>query len=185
MNVSLYLAISLDGFIARENNDTSFTYPRSFDNFKRMASNTGNMVIGRRTFEFGVEAEHFPLKDVETVVVSSRESSALPKTGFKNVTFADSPSKALEILSKKGFSSVLVGGGSRLADSFLDSGLIDDIYFDIMPIILRNGIKPFENYQKQKNIKGKDYLQEIELTLIDIQKFSDNEFRVHYKVGSD
>lgn len=170
----IYLAISLDGFIARENDDVSFTYPRSFSNFKKMARAAGNYVVGRRTFELGSKAKHFPLRNALTVVMTSDPSKVNNKSPGRITVTDDTPSKVIATLKKRGFGTVLLGGGTKLVSSFLKQGLVDEIYFDVMPIVLGSGKKPFDSQEKY----------EARLRLIDIKKFSKNEFRVHYKVQS-
>lgn len=172
MKTIIYLAISLDGFIARQNDDVSFTYPRSFKNFKRMALQEGNLIIGRRTFELGVKGKNFPFDDVLTVVVTSDPKKIKNIWKDRVIVSSQSPKNIIQMMARKGFDNVLLGGGAMLVGSFLKQAVVDEIYIDIMPIILKNGKKPFDF---QGNM-------EVNLKLLDIKKFSKNEFRVHYKV---
>lgn len=55
--------------------------------------------------------------------------------------------------------------------SFLKERLIDEIYLDVEPIILSNGIKLFADAEF-----------ESKLELIEIKKISKDEVQLHYKV---
>lgn len=169
--IIMYLAISLDGFIARENDDVGFTYPRSFNNFKKMVASAGNCILGRRTFELGKSGGNFPLPNVLTVIVTSEPKEVENKWPNVVVT-GGSPSGIIKMLKKRGFSTILLGGGATLVSKFMKAGLINEVYLDIMPIILKNGKKLF----------GEEDHFEAKLRLLDIKRFSQNEFRVHYKV---
>ena len=86
-----------------------------------------------------------------------------------NHIIVDSPKAALKIL--KDFKEVIVAGGSILNNSFLEENLIDEIYVDIEPIIITEGLPLFKGKLYEKNLK-----------LLGQNKISDNEIQLHYKV---
>jgi len=51
MKIILYMAITINGFIAKENDDTSFVSEIEWRSFRKMIKNVGNMIIGSRTYE--------------------------------------------------------------------------------------------------------------------------------------
>jgi riboflavin biosynthesis pyrimidine reductase len=65
----------------------------------------------------------------------------------------------------------LVAGGGKLNGSFMKEGLIDDIYLDVEPTILGNGIKLFGDRELEKKLR-----------LIGMKRLSRNEIQLHYKV---
>jgi len=76
---------------------------------------------------------------------------------------------ALDIL--KDADEVVVAGGGKLNASFLKEGLVDEIYLDVEPIAFGKGIKLFDD---------EDF--EVNLELIEVNKISQNEIQLHYKV---
>ncbi len=51
MNRILHRAISLNGMVARENDDTDFLAHDNWDIFVELAHQTGAMILGRKTHE--------------------------------------------------------------------------------------------------------------------------------------
>jgi len=49
MKTILYMAMAINGFIAKENDDTSFVSEVECNGFRKMIGNVGNMIIGSRT----------------------------------------------------------------------------------------------------------------------------------------
>ncbi len=168
MKVILYMAVSIDGYIAKENDDTSWISEEEWKSYSSIVQKTGNLVVGHRTYDILTKQPEFSeLKDVKLVVVSKNDF----KTLAPNHHVASSPKKALEEL--KDFEEVLVAGGGELNASFLKENLFDEIYLDIEPIALGKGIKLFS-----------DYNFEIKLKLLETKKISNDEIQLHYQVLS-
>lgn len=160
------MAVSLDGYIAKENDDTSWISVEEWNCYSAAIQKAGDLVIGHRTYEILTKQPEFSeLQDVKLVVVSTQKFQTLAK----NHLIAASPKEALEIL--KDFEEIMVAGGGELNGSFLKGDLIDEIYLDVEPIILGNGIKLFGNSEV-----------EAELELLETKKITDSEIQLHYKV---
>jgi len=169
MKVILYMAITINGFIAKENDDTSFVSEIEWKSFRNMIKNAGNMIIGSRTYEIMKDGEEFKgLEDIRILVVSENTDF---KTIANNHSIAKSPKDALAILEKEGFDKALVAGGGTLNASFMAENLIDEIYLDVEPVIFGRGIRLF---------RENDF--EAKLKLLEIKKLSDNEIQLHYQV---
>lgn len=168
MKTILYMAVTINGFVAGENDDTSWVSSEDWNSFIKTARGIGNVIIGRRTFEvMSDRGEVDNFKDLSVVVVTNRELSGLPIF----VVTAKSPKDALEKLQSKGFEKALVAGGGGLNTSFLNEKLIDEIYIDVEPQILGRGIPLF---------KANDISQK--LRLLEVNKFSKSTVQLHYEV---
>ncbi len=163
------MAITINGFIAKENNDTSFVSETEWESFRKMIKSVGNMIIGNRTYEIMKENGEFEdLENVRVLVVSNNPDY---KIIFNNHSVAKSPQDALAILEKEGFNNALVAGGGILNASFLEENLVDEIYLDIEPLIIGEGIPLFKDKSFERKLK-----------LIGEKKISDNEIQLHYQV---
>src|SRR3989344_1171493 len=102
MKVILYMAISANGYIARENNEEDFISHESWNTFVELAHKTGCMIWGRKTHKFvkawGKEYQE-EIKDLKKVVISQDEDFD-PGEGYEQAT---SPKEALQVLSTEGF----------------------------------------------------------------------------------
>lgn len=169
MKVILYMAITINGFIAKENDDTSFVSEIEWDNFRNMIKSTGNMIIGSRTYEIMRDGEEF--KNLENIRVLVVSENANFKTIADNHSITKSPKDALAILEKEVFDKALVAGGGTLNASFMAENLIDEIYLDVEPVVFGKGIRLF---------REDDF--EAKLKLLETKKLSDNEIQLHYQV---
>ncbi len=166
MKTILYLSITANGMIAREDDTTDWVSPTEWKSFSNMIQKAGNMIIGRRTYEVMCKNKEFEKLGKGKVVVVSQ---TLKKD--KSITVVQSPREALNLLQKQHFKTALVCGGAHVNSSFMKEKLIDEIYLDIEPIILGTGIKLFA-----------DAGFEAKLQLMGIQKLSKDEVQLHFRV---
>lgn len=172
MKVILYMAITINGLIAKEDDDTSWVTEIEWASFSSAIKKNGNMIIGRRTYKVMLQNDEFNrsnLNEVKTVVLAKGISLRVHNPKF--ISVATSPREAVDILHKQGFETIMVCGGGRLNASFMRENLIDEIYLDIEPVIFGRGIKLFS-----------DEVFEINLELLEVKNLSANEMQLHYKV---
>ena len=142
---SVYVATSLDGFISRRDgsidwlNDFNAYVPEGEDlGYALFMSSVDALVIGRNTFEQVLTFGTWPYGDTPVVVLSRRLKS-LPGDLPDSVSLsADEPEKLIQRLSAKGLKHLYVDGGLTI-QSFLASGLIDEITITVIPILLGTG----------------------------------------------
>lgn len=166
MKVILYMATSINGLIAKSNDDTSWISQDEWDSYSQAVRQAGCLVVGRRTYHILTKQPEFAeFKDVKLVAVSKDDF----KTLSPNHLVVHSPKEALDLL--KDFEEVIVAGGGTLNASFMAENLIDEIYLDIEPIVFSEGIPLF---------KGQNF--DCKLKLVDQKKISGNEIQLHYEV---
>jgi len=144
MKVTLWMAMSVNGIIARENNEEDFI---SHDNWlawleAMRADSVRNIIWGRKTHEIVKTwpKEYFDdLKGTRVLIVSSNPNYDVGD-GFELVA---TPREALERLEKDGVKEVLVTGGSTINSSFAKLGLINEVVLNIEPVIVGKGIPLF------------------------------------------
>jgi len=166
MKVVLYMAMTANGLIAKENDDTSFVTKTEWDSYSAAARDAGNLVIGHRTYNILTKQPEFAeFQNVKVVVVAHKSFETLSS----NHIVVDSPKAALEEL--KGFDKVILAGGGILNAAFMEQNLVDEIYLDIEPVVFGRGILLFN---------ANDF--EHKLELLGTKKLSDNEIQLHYRV---
>lgn len=172
MKVILYMATTMNGYIAKEDNDTGWVTEIEWASFSNMIRTGGNMIIGRRTYETMLENDEFDksgLNDIKTVVLTNSSSTKIHNPKF--ISVVKSPKEAVDILRNQGFETIMVCGGGDLNSSFMRDGLIDEIYLDVEPIAFGRGIKLFLDA---------DF--EAKLELLGVKNLSPDEVQLHYKV---
>src|SRR3989338_6467035 len=109
MKVILYMAISLNGMIAKSDDDTSWISKEEWESYSLAVRTTRNLIVGHRTYGILTKQPEFSeLKDVKLVVVAQEDFQTLSP----NHSVAHSPKEALKLLSD--FEKVIIAGGSRL-----------------------------------------------------------------------
>ncbi|MEQ1502366.1 MAG: dihydrofolate reductase family protein [Myxococcota bacterium] len=148
LKVSLYMGLSVDGFVARADDGLDFlgasgggdagVAQRSFTAF---LATVDVIVMGRRTFEvvhrFGPEGWAYG----ETpMVVLSRGWTALPPGTRPTVRLGQGePAAVLAELEASGVRHVYVDGAST-AQRFLAAGLLTDLVVTYVPVLIGSGI---------------------------------------------
>lgn len=148
MKVTAYLALSVDGFIAREDGDIAWLHdPRHVDEgedygFASFIQAVDVMVMGRHTFDKVMSFENWPYGELK-VVVLSRKGVAVPSALQATVSV-----RALEIpaltraLETEGYRHIYADGG-QVVQGFLQAGLVTDLILTRIPRLLGKGIPLF------------------------------------------
>ena len=109
-------------------------------------SATGAVVVGRRTFDVGVE----PWGDVPFPVPcfvlthEAREQMVMDSGTFTFVT--DGIRSALALArAAAGERDVLLMGGASIGQQFLDARLVDEIHMQLVPVLLGAGTRLFDH----------------------------------------
>ena len=152
--VSVYIATSLDGFIARKDgtldwlDEASTSVPEGEDlGFQAFMDSVDTLVMGRKTFEQVLSFGEWPYGQTPVIILSRNPisfPSGLPDTISHS---SESPQGLLERLSNEGVKHVYVDGGMTI-QGFLAAGLIDEITVTVIPVILGGGITLFGSFKK-------------------------------------
>lgn len=71
MKVILYMAVTINGFIAKEDDDTSWISQEEWDSYSLAVRQAGCLVVGRRTYHILTKQPEFiKFKDIKLVAVS-------------------------------------------------------------------------------------------------------------------
>ncbi len=152
--------------IASKDDKTHWISSTEWDSYSAMVRKAGCLIVGRRTYHILTQQPEFAeFKDVHVVVVSKDPISLVAD----NHRVAHSPKEALEMLTS--YEQIVVAGGGVLNASFLTEGLIDEIYVDIEPIILGEGIPLFQAMSLEQGLE-----------LMDQKLLSKHEIQLYYKV---
>lgn len=146
-NTILYIASSLDGFIAKPDGNldwlTGFPPPQQGDyGYQALLERIGTIIMGRKTYDellgFGIE---WPYMGFETFVITSQPGLAIQSPDTFLVT-SNLKEFMLELKSAVEKDIWIVGGGA-LISSLLKDQLIDEMILSVIPKIIGNGIPLF------------------------------------------
>ena len=154
--VTLHMVSSLDGFIARTDNDVSWLNVEgsvyeagvsiSDEEAAAFVKGIDCYVMGSRTYEHALELG-WPYGDTPSVVVTGREWPA-PR---KNVEFyAGDLETLVRVKLAPRFRNIWLVGGAMLCQRFLEIGLVDEIRLTIAPVLLGDGLRLFGDLTEQR-----------------------------------
>lgn len=155
--VTLHMVSSLDGFIARKDNNVSWLNDSgsvyeagvsiSPEEIAAFLKAIGCYVLGSRTYEHALELG-WPYGDTPTVVVTSRNLAA-PKKSSIEFYSGDLRTLVDEKLAPR-FRNIWLVGGAMLCQRFLELGLVDEISLTVAPVLLGDGLRLFGNSQAEQ-----------------------------------
>ena len=145
---SVYIATSLDGFIARKNGDLDWLPENEHDDsgedygYKAFMDSVDVLVMGRNTYEKVLTFGEWPYGD-KKVVVLSNNLSKVPENLAEHVEIMSySPKDLIRRLSERGAHHLYIDGGKTI-QNFLNSGLINEITITKIPVLIGAGIPLF------------------------------------------
>lgn len=151
MNIkaSVFIATSLDGFIAREDgsidwlNEANTLIPSGEDcGYGAFIQPIDVIVMGRKTFELVLTFDPWPYGDKKMVVLSSQPLNIPARLQNTVSASSKSPQALVEQLAAEGAQNLYVDGGVTI-QRFLSAGLIDEIIITLIPVLLGKGIPLF------------------------------------------
>jgi dihydrofolate reductase len=141
-HASVFIAVSLDGFIARPDGDLGWlTGPAEgagdtgYDDF---VADVDTVVLGRGTYETVLTFGEWPYGDRHVAVLSTRLA---PDTDPR-VTVHRDLDALVHDLTARGAKHVYVDGG-QVVQAFLRAGLVRDLTITTAPVLLGAGIPLF------------------------------------------
>jgi dihydrofolate reductase len=143
VKASVFIAASLDGFIARANDDLDWLpqgggEPHGYDEF---IATVDALVIGRRSFEKVLTFDTWPYDKKPVVVLSTRALAPAPP-GAVVERMSGAPAEIVSQLAARGVGHIYVDGGITI-QRFLQARLIQCLIITRIPVLLGDGIPLF------------------------------------------
>ncbi len=132
--IVLYIASSLDGYIARKDGDVSWLPTDGDYGFTPFTARIDALVMGRKTYEIaqilGYPTEH------KGYVFSKTLTGSDDKITYVN----ESVGEFVRTLQQQPGKDIWLMGGGELVREFLNEDLIDEVIVAIVPVLLGDGI---------------------------------------------
>jgi dihydrofolate reductase len=173
--VILYIATSLDGYIAQPNDDLSFLSIVQQDGedygYADFVKSVDTVIIGRKTYDWVMaQVEVFPHADKDTYVITRTPRPGINKTYFYS---GDLKELVFRLKSEQG-KNIFIDGGAEVVNELLKQKLIDEIIISVIPILVGNGTKLFQ-----------DGRPEQKLELVDVKRFDTGLTQLYYKCNEN
>jgi dihydrofolate reductase len=151
--IKLFIATTLDGYIAREDGSLDWLYafpnPNNTDyGYADFFETIDTVIIGRKTYQeilsFGVD---WPYANCNTYMVTS-DKNYQPKTE-KTSILSNLSMEKIESIKEYSKKNIWIVGGGKIITQFLNLGQIDEMILCVIPKILGKGIELFPDSPKE------------------------------------
>lgn len=152
--VVLFIAMSLDGYIAKE--DGNLDWLSVVDNppedygYGNFINSVDTVIMGRKTYDkvmsFGIG---FPHKDKKCYVISRTQKGKDENVEFYGGNLAE---LIADIRKTKG-SDIFIDGGAEIVNELMKKHLIDKFIISIIPIFIGSGVSLFQQGRPEMNVK--------------------------------
>ena len=148
---SVFIASSLDGFIARSDGSLDWLTDNGIDQdgdygFADFLASVDGLIMGRVTFEtvLAFDLAEWPYGDRPMWILSSDPNRvAVPRHLGSLVTVTDQrPAELVRTIGDSGLTHIYVDGG-RTIQSFLNADLIDTLTITTLPVLIGSGAPLF------------------------------------------
>lgn len=163
--ISLFIAMSLDGYIADSKGGVDWLNGQGndeedIDTYSEFIKTIDTILMGWNTYHQIVtelSPNEWVYNGATTYVITHKEHISSEKIRFVNID----PVGLVKRLKEEDGKDVWICGGADLVQQFVNEDLIDRYHITVVPVLLGSGIRLFEN--------GKD---KIYLRLLDTQSYN-------------
>ncbi len=152
--VMLYIAMSLDGYIAKPDDDLGFLSIVEKEGedygYADFVSTVDAVIVGRKTYDKVLSMGFdFPHSDKDAYIVTRTPREPIGSVKFYTGSL---PALVADLKAKQG-KHIFVDGGAGIVHELLKYDLIDEFYISIIPILLGEGISLFKNGRPELKLK--------------------------------
>lgn len=154
--LSLFIATSLDGYIAKPNDDLSFLKSVEKEGedygYAAFTSTVDTIIIGRKTYDYVLKEigpSHYDNGERTVYVITRTER---PEHG--NIRFYSGDLAELVHRLKRGDGkTIYCDGGAEIINELLKNDLIDEFIISVIPVLLGNGVRLFKDGRPEQYLE--------------------------------
>jgi dihydrofolate reductase len=163
--------MSLDGYIAKPNDDLSFLSIVEKEGedygYADFVSTVDTVILGRKTYDWVMkQVGEFPHADKNAYIITRTARPTIGKTVFYT---GDLTNLVIKLKSENG-KNIFCDGGAEIVNELLKKDLLNEIIISVIPILVGNGTRLF-----------KDGRPEQKLQLVNVKTFDTGLTQIHYK----
>lgn len=171
--LSLFIATSLDGYIAKPNDDLSFLKLVEKEGedygYAEFTANIDTLILGRKTYDYVLKeigSSHYDNGQRDVYVITRTARPCVGRTTF----YTGKLTELVQRLKSDSGKNIYCDGGAEIINELLQHDLIDEFIISVIPILVGNGTRLF-----------KDNRPEQELELVSLKSFEAGLTQLHYK----
>jgi dihydrofolate reductase len=172
-NLSLFIATSLDGYIAKQNDDLSFLKLVEKEGedygYAEFTANIDIIILGRKTYDYVLKeigSSHYDNGQRDVYVITRTERPRAGRTTF----FTGKLSGLVQRLKSESGKNIYCDGGAEIINELLKNDLVDEFIISVIPVLIGSGTRLF-----------KDGRPEQILELVSVKTFDTGLTQLHYR----
>ncbi len=138
--VILFIATSLDGYIAGPAGEIDWLFHDADYGYTAFFDSVEVLVMGRKTYELSLSFGEWPYGDKPAYVFTRQAPPDDPRVRF----VAGDAAGLIAGLRARATGNIWLVGGGALVSTFLQAGLIDEFVISVHPLLLGAGIPLFD-----------------------------------------
>jgi dihydrofolate reductase len=152
--VILYIAMSLDGYIAKPDGDLGFlsTVQQKGEDYgyADFIKTVDTVIVGRKTYDKIISMVHdTPYGDKEVYIITRSAKPSIGPLKFYSGSLQDLVFTLKRSIGKP----IFVDGGAEIVNQMLGNNLIDEFYISVIPVLLGEGISLFKSGRPETSLK--------------------------------
>ena len=151
--LSLFIATSLDGYIAKPNDDLSFLKLVEKEGedygYTESIKTIDTLIIGRKTYDYVLKEigpSHYDNGERDVYVITRTERPNVGKVKF----YTGNLKELVRKLKKENGKNIYCDGGAEIINELLKYDLIDELIISVVPILLGNGTRLFKDERPEQ-----------------------------------
>jgi dihydrofolate reductase len=167
--VVLFIATSLDGYIARLSGAVDWLFTDEDYGYKDFFARVNVVVMGRKTYEQVLSFGAYPYRSKISYVFTRTPN----RFTDSEVSFvSDDIQSVIKQLQTSGDGDIWLIGGAELVHSFLEQDLVDEFVISVHPILLGEGIPLFHQPSPMRTLQFKS-VQSFKSGLVQLRYIRD------------
>ena len=171
----LYIASSLDGYIAGEGGEISwldrFQDEQEDYGYGALIERIGALIMGGKTYRQVLGFGPWPYSGIRTYGVSRQDLVDPPVSEIRQ--FHGDVSDLMDRIRAESEKDIWLVGGAELVAQFVNQDLVDEYIISVMPVLLGKGIALFQGIDRTDG-----------LSLVDSISFPSGVVQIHYRKAS-
>lgn len=171
--LSIFIAASVDGYIAAPNEDLGFLKQVEKEGedygYTKFMADVDTIIVGRKTYDWvanNIGASHYDNGDRNVYVITSQQKPATGKIQFYNGNLAE----LVRQLKEENGKNIYCDGGAETIDELLKNKLIEEFIISLVPVFLGDGIRLFKDGRAGQSLQ-----------LLEAKTFDTGLVQLHYK----
>ena len=148
--------MSLDGYIAKPNDDLSFLtlVEKAGEDYGYAAftDTIDTLIVGRKTYDYVLKEigpSHYDNGDRDVYVITRHPKPSVGRTTF----YTGSLAELVESPRSRAGKNIYCDGGAEVIDELLKLDLVDEFIISIIPILVGGGVRLFKDGRPEQTLE--------------------------------